>query len=229
MSTSIGRLACSLGLVGALASAGAARAEVPPELLQRLAAHAARMERFSEASKAEVTSEYFELGRNGEVEHHIHSESQVVLVAGKPVTHVLLATKDGQDNLRDSQKQAVKEDQKGRKLEPPFSTDNQAKYQFSMLGPAETGLLRIGFGPRAGRSTEVLEGEAVIDPAAGELVRMTAHPSKNPAFVDRIDMQLEYGVHTPVGRMLSKVSFVGAGGFLFFRKRVKVEVTIRYD
>jgi hypothetical protein len=29
--------------------------------------------------------------------------------------------------------------------------------------------------------------------------------------------------------MLSKLSFAAAGGFLFIRKRVKVEVTIRYD
>jgi hypothetical protein len=226
---SSGSLTRLVGLAAAMAAAGSASADVPPELLQKLAAHAARMEEFSKANKAEVTSEYFELARNGEVEHHVHSESQVVLVDGKPVTRVLRATKDGRDNLRDSQEQAAKEDKKGRRLEPPFSEKNQPRYQFSMLGQAEGGLVRIGFGPRAGKSTEILEGEAVIDPVAGELVRMTAHPSKTPAFVDRLDMQLEYGAQASAGRMLSKLSFAAAGGFLFIRKRVKVEVTIRYD
>ena len=131
--------------------------------MQKLAAHASRMEHFSDARKAEVTSEYYELDKNGKVEHHIHSESQVVLVDGKPMTRVLLATKDGQDNLKDSQKQALKEDRKGRKLEPPFSVANQPKYRFSMLGPAEQGLQRIGFGPKEGKSTEILEGEAVVE------------------------------------------------------------------
>jgi hypothetical protein len=189
------------------------------------------MEQFSEAGRAEVASDYFELDKAGNVEHHVHSESQVILVGGKPVTHVLRATKDGKDNLQDSQKEATKEDRKGRKLEPPFSAGNQPKYRFTMLGPApsEVGLLRIAFAPKEGRSSEVLEGEAVVDPVAGEIVRMTAHPSKNPVFVDRIDMQLEYGVRTTAGRMLSKVAFAGAGGFLFFHKRVRVEVAIHYD
>ncbi len=208
-------------------------AEVPLDLLSKLAAHAARMERCSEAGRAEVTSDYYELDKEGKIQHHIHSESQVVLVDGKPVTRVLRATKDGHDNLEDSQKEATKEDRKGRKLEPPFSVANQPKYRFSLLGPApgptDGGLLRIGFAPRDGKASDILEGEAVVDPMAGEIVRMTAHPSKTPMFVDRIDMQLEYGVQTSAGRMLSKVSFAGAGGFLFFHKRVKVEVTIRYD
>jgi hypothetical protein len=228
MAISSGRSARLLGLV-AITVAAPAWAQVPADLLQKLAAHAARMEQFSEAGKAEVTSDYYELKGDGTVDHHIHSESRVVLVGGKPVTTVLLATKDGKDNLADSQKQAVKEDQKGRRLEPPFSVANQPKYRFSLLGPAEQGLLRIGFAPSNGKSKDVLEGEALVDPVAGELVRMTAHPSKNPTFVDRIDMQLEYGLKTSAGRMLSKVSFAGAGGFLFFHKRVKVDVTIRYD
>jgi hypothetical protein len=111
----------------ALLAAALPAQEVPPELLQRLAAHAARMDHFTEAAKAEVQSDYFELDGSGKVEHHIHSESQVVLVGGKPVTHVLVATKDGKDNLADSRKQAVKEDEKGRKLDPPFSAANQPK------------------------------------------------------------------------------------------------------
>lgn len=203
--------------------------QVPPDLLAKLAAHAARMEQFSEAERAEVVSDYFELDGQGRVEHHVHSESQVVLADGKPVTRVLVATRDGKDNLDDSRKQARKEDEKGRRLDPPFSAANQPKYRFALLGPAEGGLLRIGFGPSDGASKDVLEGEAVVDPVAGQLVRLTTRPSKNPAFVDRMDMQLEYGIQTPAGRMLSKVSLSGAGGFLFFRKRVKVEVGITYD
>jgi hypothetical protein len=69
-------------------------------------------------------------------------------------------------------------------------------------------------------------GDAAVDPETGDLVRMSMRPSKNPMFVDRLFMELEFDAQTPAGRAVSKITAKGAGGIAFIKKRFAVVTTL---
>ena len=78
---------------------------------------------------------------------------------------------------------------------------------FQRLGPDahSPSLQRIGFEPRGKASRDLWSGEAVVDPAAGEVKWMKQRPSDLPAFVERIEMVLEFGAATSEGSAVSTV------------------------
>ena len=79
---------------------------------------------------------------------------------------------------------------------------------------------------QAGSSPETSVGEAVVDPATGAIHSLRFRPADNPKFVDRMDVQMEYGAATPEGPALSRVTIEGAGGVLFIKKRMKMTVKL---
>ncbi len=204
---------------------------VPADLLEKLAAHAARMERIADESEAVVTSDFNERDRDGRVEHVIHTVAHVRREGGHQTTEIVTATRDGKDNRADARKHAAQEDQKPRRRSP-FATDNRQNYRFAIVGPdtSDPRLLRISVAPVDDHhaSSEVLVGEAIVDPQSGESVRLSGHASKYPLFVEKIEVAFEYGTITPEGRMLSAMSMAFAGGFAFIHKQGDGHMTFVY-
>jgi hypothetical protein len=150
--------------------------------------------------------------------------------AGHLHTTVLSSVRDDVDDRAEEEKRAAKTDDQNKRTESPFAGRNQAKYTFTTLGPdpKEPALLRIGFGPLADPSSEVMQGEALVDPEAGELVQLTFRPSKYPTFVDALQMHLEYRLVPGAGRLVSRFTFTGSGGLLMFKKHGDADVAFTY-
>ncbi len=201
----------------------------PPDLMQGLAAQAARLQRGFEELSIEVTVNYRELGRKGQIVHEGRSTSVIDLHGKQRVTRVLRATRDGKEALVEAQKEAAENDRNGRKPEGPFEAWNQPRHRFSVLGTTPEGLWRLGVEPAGDKAHDVFEGQAVVDPLAGEAVQVSVHPSKLPTFVDRLEFVVDYGTRLPgIGRMPSRVTVDGEGGFLFFRKHEWIAIAIKY-
>jgi hypothetical protein len=146
---------------------------------------------------------------------------------GRLHTKVVEAKRDGADDVAGEKERAEKRDRENRRTESPFAARNVGKYSFVTFG-TEGNVTHIGFGPKNGPEKEVLTGEAWVDTEAGEVMKLLLKPSKNPPFVDKLDMKLEYDAHTDAGRMISKFSFSGAGGLLMFKRAGDAEMTFSY-
>lgn len=145
---------------------------------------------------------------------------------------MISATEDGKDVTEDTRKDLAEQDEKKNKngsmsQASPFHPEQRAKYTFSLLAPsaAEPQFARIAFQPAGDKSSELMIGDATVDPQTGDLVRMSMRPSKNPTFVSHLYMELEFDAPTPAGRALSKLTAKGAGGIAFIKKRFAVVTT----
>jgi hypothetical protein len=202
-------------------------AESPPdELLKRLAEHDARMEKYLDGHTVVTHVEGRELDGDGKVTHTTTTVLESSRANGQIHTKVVEAKKDGKDDSEGEKERAAKRDKENRRTESPFAARNLGKYSFVVLGKDK--LMHLGFGPKDGPKAEVLVGEAWVDPEAGEVVKLTMKPSKNPTFVDKLDMTLEYDAHTDAGRMVSKFTFAGAGGMLMFKRAGDAVMTFSY-
>ncbi len=201
----------------------------PAELMARLAAHNDGMEKLVDRYTLVIDASSSEDDSDGKPLHKLHSVSRQVSVNGKPRTKVISATRDGKDNLEQAQKEATKEDEKDDRHPSPFISTEQPKYRFTELGPTPEGLLRIVFSPKSGPSSDFLEGEAVVDPQAGELVKMRCRLSKNPAFVDKLEMTMSFDASVDGKRAISAMTIDGAGGFLFYQRRGSAVLGFSYE
>lgn len=203
--------------------------EPAAELMSRLGAHNDGMERLLDRYVMVVVSNSSEDDSDGKSLHKSHSVARVVSGSGKRRTKMVSATKDGKDDLERAQKEATEQDEKGEQHPSPFLSKMQAKYRFSELGQTPEGQLRIGFAPKSGPSSDYLEGEAVVDAQAGELVKMKCRLSKNPAFVDKLAMTMDFAAQVDGKRALSSMTFDGAGGFLFYKRRGSAVLEFTYE
>ncbi len=203
--------------------------EPSAELMKQLADHNGWLEKLPETHTLVVETDAHEADSDGKVLHRTHSVSKQVIDKGKRLTTVASATRDGADDRERAQKEADERDGKDDRVPSPFLAASQPRYRFTQLGSTPEGWLRLRFTPKNGPSTELLDGEAWVDPKDGELVRMTARLSKNPAFVDRLTTSMELDGRVDGRRALSKLSFDGAGGFLFFKRQGGATLTFRYE
>lgn len=177
-----------------------------------------------------------ELDKKGKVESVTESVERVTLRGGKPEREILRYVRDGKDDTASEKKKraGVKAGPPGKErsikigAKSPFEASEQPKHRFTLVGPdaADPSRLTIRFEPKGKPSPETSIGEAVVDPETGAILRLRFRPSDNPKFVDRMDVQMEYGAETPEGPALSRVSIEGAGGILFIKKRMKMTVTL---
>jgi hypothetical protein len=211
----------------ALVLATALTAEAPsPELLKKLAEHDARMEKYLDGHAVVTHVTGRELDGDGRVSHTTTTVLETTRKDGQIHTKVVEAKRDGADDSAGEKERAEKRDKENRRTESPFAQRNVGKYDFVVLGKDK--LMHLGFGPKNGPEKEVLVGEAWVDPESGEVARLTLRPSKNPPFVDKLDMTLEYGAHTEAGRMVSRFTFAGEGGLLMFKRRGDAQMTFSY-
>lgn len=226
--------------MGALATLLVLLAEPSPDLMKKLADHDARLLRLYKEGGVTMTSRVEELDRGGKVQHTQTVTLRLTVQDGAQRAEVLNAARDGKDVTEDERKeQAAKqaraeEDPKGkmgqrRQLTLPFAAEAQPSYAFQVLGPDanDPALQRIAFGPRGKKSKDLWVGEAVVDPQKGEVRWLKQRPSDLPAFVDRIDMVLEFGAATSEGPAVSTVHMDGEGGLPFFKKRFQSVVTFK--
>ncbi len=193
-----------------------AAADVDPKLLQRLAEHDDRMEKFLDGHELQIDGVVRDLDGDGKLLKTTSSKLRQRRVNGKLQTTVVSA-----DDLDGEKKRVAESDEKNERTESPFAPRNQAKYRFKSLGPVKPGATEqlIGFEPRGDKSDKVLEGVAVVDPEAGEVVKLAMKPAKLPMFADSMRMEIEYENRTEAGRNISKFVLAGAGGILFIKRQ----------
>ncbi|HEY7863352.1 MAG TPA: hypothetical protein VIE39_06825, partial [Thermoanaerobaculia bacterium] len=102
-----------------------------------------------------------------------------------------------------------------------------ARHTFSLAGAdsQDPSLTRIAFQPKGSASPETFKGEAGVDPATGTVRWIRFRPAKNPKHVTRMEVTMLYGLETPGGPALSRVSVDGEGGILFVKKGYRSEST----
>jgi hypothetical protein len=224
--------------VVAFTAATAGAAEVPAEVLRKLAEHDARMMTVYREGAVTMSSKVEELDGDGKVEHSQEVVVRLQQKDGKPDGELLRAVRDGKDvtaeerAAQEARRAQAEGEPKGKKegqvaLSTPFSAEVQEKYRFELLGPDSNDpkRIRVGFGPKGKKSKDVWIGEAVVDPEQGTLHWMKQRPSDYPAFVDRMEMVLEFNAPTPAGPAISAMRIEGKGGLPFFKKQFRSETT----
>jgi len=177
-----------------------------------------------------------ELDKKGKVGSVTESVERVTRRGGQTEREVIRFVRDGKDVTESEKKRRAEEKakppRKSRSVrigaKSPFEASEQPKHRFTLAAsdPADTGKVTIRFEPKGKPSPETNVGEAVVDPATGAILRLRFRPSDNPTFVDRMEVQMEYGAATPEGPALSRVTMEGAGGILFIKKRIRMTVTL---
>jgi hypothetical protein len=202
--------------------------EPAADLMKRLAEQDARLEKVDKEGSYIVTDVSEELAADWSVKHTRKMVTRVSLRNGKQERTLQKAEKDGEDRTEEVRKKLKEKDKDDEsEVSSPFGAGAQARYQFIVVGPDDSNpsFLRIKFEPKGKKSESLTIGEAVVDPAAGEVVRLVQRPSENPSHVDRLQFVLQFDEQTPSGRLLSKVSFDGEGGILLFKKRFRGTMT----
>lgn len=205
-------------------------------LLERLGAHAARLERVYDDGGFTIRSSMEQLDAKGKAVSTTNVVTKVTYVKGVAKEEIVERIVDGKDVTAEAAKKRRAEEAKaaakGERLESqrlasPFEPDEQAKYVFTLLDPrpADGALRRIAFKPKGKPGTDVYQGEALVDPVEGVVKRFSSKPSKNPTFVDKIRIELEVAEPTSAGPAPSELKVDAEGGFLFYRKRVRIRST----
>jgi hypothetical protein len=222
-------------LAAALLTSLLAASPVPPELLDKLAAHDQKARSIRNRLALVISSTAEEMDNDYQTTARHESVIRMVVIDGKETPQIIRATKDGVD-VTEERRQKVKEREKSKEgkqsmqMESPFAASERAKYTFEALGTdATTSMVRIGFGPKEGPTTELWSGEALVDPQTGELVSLFGRPSKLPTLIDAMSMQLLYDARVEGTRMLSQITFAGEGGVLFVHKRMRGTTRFSYE
>ena len=222
------RLIVGASLLLTFLSAGLCTAsELPGDLLKKLAEHDARMDRIDKEGSFAIQAKSEELKGNGEVKHTLEIWLRVTHQDGKRVQLLVKALKDGNDVTEERRKKDDPLGDSKRTEISPFAANVQRQYAFKSLGPekSDASLLRIHFEPKGTYTEDLSIGEAVVDPSAGEVVRISSRPSDYPSNLDRLSVDIQYDQKTVLGRALSRISREGEGGFLFIKNRFRDTTT----
>ena len=226
------RRALLLALSGALVLAFAittrlARAQPPaPELLARLAVHAAAIEKMRLHSSYVIDGEMESLDGDGKVDGVKKFLGRVDGDGELPRIVVVKFTEDGKDKTDEMRKQVkesndkTKEERAKEHLEMPFLLAVQPHYVFDQVAvdTADPSRVQISFVPRE-PSEHTSEGSVWVDTKAGTILTAGFKLSKPGFFVDYVRITMEFGEKSDLGPAISKVTLDGKGGILFIRKR----------
>ncbi|MFO0734897.1 MAG: hypothetical protein U0270_03420 [Labilithrix sp.] len=152
------------------------------------------------------------------------------------VVKVMKYTEDGKDKTAEAQAKAdarrakhkiAKNEKLGNDLKLPFLASEQSRYIFSVAERDKTDPthVRINFNPKT-PAEDAIKGSAWVDETSKEVLSVGFSLSKNPAFIDHVDVTIVFGLPTQLGRAPSAISFDGRGGFLFIRKHYRGSATI---
>lgn len=212
-------------MVGLVLCAG----EPDAQLLAKLTAHSDRLGVLEKADGTmQVGVKSKELDGDGKITHSKEIEMVLTQSNGKTKTQLKRFVEDGEDTTEDKRgdiesgaKKASRSQEMGVSSLSPFSTESRPKYLFSVVTKPQdaAGTVRLSFWPKGDKSPEVMMGEALVDEASGEVVRLAMQPSKNPPFVDKLVFEADFGEVTSAGRAMSRLRVHGEAGIAFIKKR----------
>jgi hypothetical protein len=212
-----------------------ARAAAPePELMRKLAVHAAQFEQMKKRASYAIDGRLERLDGDGNADEVKQMQARVEADGTKVEFKIVRYLEDGEDKTEDAKKkqrerEAEKAKDKDKKdFHMPFFASEQARYTFDQVetDKADAGRVRITFVPKE-RTDDTIEGSAWVDTNAGTVISAGFKMSKTPTFVDFVHITVEFGEATALGPAVSKVHLDGRGGFLFFRKRFRADATMR--
>lgn len=205
-------------------------------LLPRLAKHARGFEAMKTKASFTFSGQVQELNGDGtptstkELVVDIHARD-----GQQPDTDVVRYVEDGKDKTAQAKADALERKRQGKKAKGrrvrdfhlPFLDGEQARYTFSIAqrSPSDPNHVRIAFVPKA-PAEDAFKGSAWVDESTGEILSIGFSPSKNPAFVDSVQVTVEFNLPTSLGRAPSKLSFDARGSFLFLKKHYRGSATI---
>ncbi len=222
-----------LALATTLLSRSAQAQPPDADLLARLAVHAAAIERMRTHASYAVEGELDSLDGDGNVDGVKKMTARIVADGERTRLVVVKCTEDGKDATDDARKQAkagndrTKEQRAKEHVEMPFVLEAQPHYVFDQVAvdAADPSRLKITFVPRE-PNEHTSEGSVWVDAKTGTFISAGFKLSKPGFFVEYVHLTIAFGVATPLGPAISKVTVDGKGGILFFRKHFRGEATL---
>jgi len=218
-----------------------ANAAVPDALLQGLAQHAARFEEMKRRGAFTMSGKIEEVDGDGHAD-----EVKEILLRSIPtpapmdrITTVVRYLENGKDKTADAQKRATERrnkrlkdpdeqaEAKKKDLRLPFLASESARYVFTIAerDAAAPNRIRIAFAPKT-PAENAIKGSAWVDEGDREILSIGFSLSKNPTFVDHVEITIVFGLPTQLGRAPSNIAFDGRGGFLFIHKHFRGAATL---
>ena len=152
------------------------------------------------------------------------------------IVKVMKYTEDGKDKTAEAQQKADarrakhkigKNEKMGNDLKLPFLASEQSRYIFSIAerDKKDPSRVLINFNPKT-PAEDAIKGTAWVDENSKEVLTIGFSLSKNPTFIDHVNVQIVFGLPSALGRAPSAISFDGKGGFLFIHKHYRGSATI---
>lgn len=215
----------------ALAAPAPVAVEVPAQVLAGLANHAASFEQMKLRGAYTFDGKIEELDGSGNPSDTKEIQMKVVPRRESPVplVDVIRYLENGTDKTSEAREKAAKRKPKKDKKEMhlPFLASEQPRYVFSLAerDPQHPSRIRVSFVPKE-PAEDAFKGSAWVDTTTNNVLSVGFSLSKNPTFVDHVDVQITFGLSTAMGRAPSEISFDGRGGFLFVHKHYRGKATI---
>ena len=216
-------------------------APVPEELMQGLAQHAAGFEEMKRRGAFTMNGKIEEVDGDGKAE-----EVKEIVLRSIPtptpldrVTTVFSYLENGKDKTADAQKRATERrakrlndpdaqaEAKKKDLRLPFLAAERGRYVFSVAerDANDPNRVKIAFAPKV-PAENAIKGSAWVDEKTRDILTVGFSLSKNPTFVDHVEVTIVFGLPTALGLAPSRVSFDGRGGFLFIHKHFRGVATL---
>ena len=175
-----------------------------------------------------------ELDGDGQVTHTQERVDRFRLKDGRQHREILQASKDGEDTTAALRKDLEERQRKGQgraefsSVNLPFAAASLPLHRFTLVGPdaKDKQRVRLRFEPKEDKAPWVHKGEALVDPATGQLWRLDYSPSILPDMAKRVNVRMEFRPQPGVGQVLDTLHVDAEGGFLFYKKRLRI--TARY-
>jgi hypothetical protein len=141
---------------------------------------------------------------------------------------------DGDDKTAEARAKALerarerrRDPDKRKEIHMPTLASEQPRYAFDVVevDRVDPSRVKLSFVPKVKTDTTV-EGTAWIDTRRGAVLTAGFKLARTSMFVNYVHVTLVFGEETPLGPAVSKVSFEGEGGVLFFRKHVRGTATL---
>ncbi len=203
---------------------------VPSALLSGLSNHAAAFEQMKMRGAFTMDGKVEEVDGDGKVSETKEMKLRVTpRPAQAPLTEVLRYVENGVDKTEEAREKAANRKPKKDKKEirMPFLATEQARYVFAVVehDRVHPERVKVSFVPKE-PAEDAIKGSAWVDTTSSNVLSMGFSLSKNPTFVDHVDIQLTFGLQTTLGRAPSEITFDGRGGFLFVHKHYRGKATL---
>lgn len=203
-----------------------------------LAAHAEAFEQMKRRGAFTLDGKLDQLDSDGKVSETKEVRLRVTArpAPATPRAEVLRYLENGADKTAEAREKAASAASKSgksgksgkrREFKLPFLASEQARYVFALLerDPALPSRVRVSFTPLA-PAEDAFKGSAWVDTTTGALLSLGFSLSRNPTFIDHVEVQLTFGLDTPLGRAPSEITFDTRGRFLFFHKHLRGRATL---